>query len=173
MLVMARRRGFLSRREHWLAIAETGLGVAIWTTLAVVVGPLNFVFVFVVPLLVANAIVMSFIMTNHALSPLTEVDDPLMNALTVTSPPLIEWLTLRFGYHVEHHLFPSMSSRHAPRVRAAVEQRWPERYQSMPLLQALLALHRTGRVYADETTLTDPRTGRTWPTLLPQVTRRR
>ena len=169
MLITASRRGFLSRREQWLAVAETGVGVGVWTTLAVVVGPLSFGFVFVVPLLVANAVVMAFIMTNHSLSPLTEVNDPLVNALTVRSPRLIEWLTLRFGYHVEHHLFPSMSSRHAPRVREAVERRWPERYQSMPLLQALLALHRTGRVYANETTLMDPRTGQTWPTLLPRV----
>ncbi len=169
MLVTARRRGFLSRHEQWLAVAETGVGVGIWTTLAVVIGPLSFGLAFVVPLLVANAVVMAFIMTNHSLSPLTEVNDPLVNALTVTSPRLVEWLTLRFGYHVEHHLYPSMSSRYAPHVRAAVEQRWPERYQSMPLLQALLALHRTGRVYANETTLMDPRTGQTWSTLLPRV----
>ena len=122
------------------------------------------------PLLVANAIVMAFIVTNHSLSPLTEVNDPLANSLSVTSPPLVEWLTLGFGYHVEHHLFPSLSSRHAWRVRAAVQQRWPERYQSMPLLQALLALHRTGRVYANDVTLMDPRTGKTWPTLLPRTT---
>ena len=38
----------------------------------------------------------------------------------------------------------------------------------MPLTEALLALHRTGRVYADDVTLMDPRTGRTWPTLLPR-----
>lgn len=168
MLVTARRRGFLSRREQWLAVAETCVGVGCWTTLAVVVGPASFVLVFVLPLLVANAVVMAFIMTNHSLSPLTEVNDPLVNALTVRSPRLIEWLTLRFGYHVEHHLFPSISSRHAPRVRAEVERRWPERYQSMTLLQALLALHRTGRVYVNETTLMDPRTGQTWPTLLPR-----
>lgn len=169
MLFSARKRGFLSPHEHWLAIAETSVGVAIWTTLAVSVGPSSFVLVFVVPLLVANAIVMAFIMTNHSLSPLTEVNDPLVNALTVTSPRFLEWLTLRFGYHVEHHLFPSMSSRHAYQLRVAVQQLWPERYQSMPLLRALLTLHRTGRVYANDTTLMDPRTGQTWPTLLPRA----
>jgi len=169
MLMSAHRRGFLSRREQWLAVAETSVGVAVWTAVAFAVGPTKLIFAFVVPFLVANATVMAFIMTNHSLSPLTEVNDPLVNSLTVTAPRFLEWVTLRFGYHVEHHLFPSMSSRHAHRVRAAIQQRWPERYQSMSLLQALLALHRTGRVYADDTTLTDPRTGRTWPTLLPRV----
>ena len=112
---------------------------------------------------------MAFIMTNHGLNPLTAVNDPLVNALTVTSPRWLEWLTLRFGYHVEHHLFPSMSSRQALRLRGLIRQRWPGRYQSMPLGAALLALHRTARVYENETTLIDPRTGRRWPTLLPRL----
>lgn len=168
MLLSARSRGFLTSREHRLAIAETGLGAAIWTALGYWIGPLNFVFAFVLPLVLANAIVMTFIMTNHSLSPLTKVNDPLVNALTVTAPAVLEWLTLRFGYHVEHHLFPSMSSRHALRVRAAILELWPERYQSMTLAQALLMLHRTARVYANDVTLMDPRTGRTWPTLMPR-----
>lgn len=168
MLLSARERGFLSNRERWLAVAETSASVALWAVLAYWLGLLNFVFTFALPLLVANAIVMAFIMTNHSLSPLTKVNDPLVNALTVTSSPVVEWFTLNFGYHVEHHLFPSMSSRHARRVRAVVQQLWPGRYQSMPLTEALLALHRTGRVYADDVTLMDPRTGRTWPTLLPR-----
>ena len=112
---------------------------------------------------------MTFIMTNHSLSPLTEVNDPLANSLSVTAPRWLEWLTLRFGYHVEHHLFPSMSSRHAPRVREVLRERWPERYQSMSLARALYKLHRTGRVYEQPTTLLDPRTGRRWPTLLPRA----
>jgi fatty acid desaturase len=62
-----------------------------------------------VPLLVANAIVMAFILTNHSLSPRVEIDDPLASGLSVTVPRWLEWITLRFGYHVEHHLFPAMS----------------------------------------------------------------
>jgi fatty acid desaturase len=169
MLLSARRAGYLSRREQALAVAETGVGIALWTALAFAIGLVNFVFAFVLPLLVANVIVMAFIMTNHSLSPRTRVNDPLVNGLSVTAPRLLEWVTLGFGYHVEHHLFPSVSSRHARRVRAAIQRRWPERYQSMSLVQALLRLHRTGRVYANDTTLMDPRTGRTWSTLLPRA----
>jgi fatty acid desaturase len=88
----------------------------------------------------------------------------------VTTPPAIDWLTLRFGYHVEHHLFPAMSMRHAPAVRAAVMARWPERYQAMPLTTAIARLHHTARVYLDATTLIDPMTGKTFPTLLPRTT---
>lgn len=165
MLVSARARGFLSSKEHAFALAETLLGIALWTGLAVATGGLVFVFAFVLPLLVANAIVMSFILTNHSLSPLTEINDPLSNSLSVTTPRLVEWLTLGFGYHVEHHLFPAMSARHAPEVRALLRARYPGRYQSMPLGRATLALHSSARIYKNATTLTDPNSGREWPVL--------
>ncbi|HYQ00745.1 MAG TPA: acyl-CoA desaturase [Polyangiaceae bacterium] len=165
MLLAARSRGFLSIREHVLAIAETLLGISLWTVLAIATGGLVFVFAFVLPLLVANAIVMSFILTNHSLSPLTEINDPLRNSLSVTTPRLIEWLTLGFGYHVEHHLFPAMSARHAPEVRALLRAHYPGRYQSMPLSRATAALHSTSRIYKNATTLTDPNSGREWAVL--------
>jgi len=165
MLLAARTRGFLSTREHVYAVAETLLGVALWAAVAVATGGLVFLFAFVLPLLVANAIVMGFILTNHSLSPLTGINDPLLNSLSVTTPRLIEWLTLGFGYHVEHHLFPAMSARHAPEVRAVLRAHYPGKYQSMPLLRATSALHRSARVYKDATTLVDPNSGREWPAL--------
>ncbi|MBA2541989.1 MAG: fatty acid desaturase [Deltaproteobacteria bacterium] len=83
----------------------------------------------------------------------------------MTAPRWIEWMTLGFGYHVEHHLFPAMSSRHAKDVRDVLQRRWPGRYRSMPLRTALAELHRTARVYKDAVTLIDPRTGREYATL--------
>jgi fatty acid desaturase len=165
MLMGARARGIMSAREHRLAIAETLFDVALWATVGFLVGPVGFVFAFLIPHLIANAIVMSFILSNHALSPRTDVNDPLVNSLSVTVPALYDRYTLRFGFHVEHHLFPAMSSRQHPRLRSLILERWPERYQSMPLSRALLALHRTARVYKDDLTLIDPRTGREHATL--------
>lgn len=165
-LIVARR--FLPRpRQRALAIAETALGVALWATVAALVGFVPFLFAFVVPLLVANVIVMAFILTNHGLSPRVSINDPLISSLSVTTPRWIERLTLGFGFHVEHHLFPAMSSRHARAVRDVVAARWPERYQSLPLAEALRRLHRTARVYKNATTLIDPTTRREYPTLLP------
>jgi fatty acid desaturase len=168
ILLDAHARGWMSKTQHRLALGEAALGIALWATVAWLVGPLGFVFVFVLPLIVANWIVMAFILTNHSLNPITDVNDPLVNSLSVTVPRLCEWVSLGFGYHVEHHLFPAMSTRHGPRLRALLLERWPERYQSMPLGQALLALHRTARVYRDPVTLTDPRSGAVWPALLPR-----
>jgi fatty acid desaturase len=168
MLLRAKAYGLLSAREQRLALLESGLAAAAWLVLAFAIGWPAFVFAFVLPLLVANAVVMGFILTNHSLSPLSDVNDPLFNSLSVTAPRWVEWLTMRFGFHVEHHLFPWMSSRHAPLVRSLILSRWPERYQSMPIGRALLALHRTGRVYKNATTLADMPGGTECMTLLPR-----
>ena len=167
MLLVSRRRGYLTAPEHRRALLETGLAVALWTALGVSVGLVSFVFVYVLPLLVANAVVMGFILTNHSLSPMAPHNDPMLSSLSVTLPPILEWATLRFGYHVEHHIYPSMSSRHAPAVRELLRERWPGRYQSLPLGKALLLLHRTPRVYKDHYTVVDPGTNRECRTLEP------
>jgi fatty acid desaturase len=141
--------------------------VGIWVSLGLAIGPRAFLYAFALPLVMANVVVISYILTNHSLSPLTEVNDPLVNSLSVTAHPIIEKLHLNFGLHVEHHLFPSMSSRHAPLVRDLLVARWPERYQSLPLFTALRRLYATPRVYRTDTTLVDPLSGREADTIVP------
>lgn len=168
VMFRARRIGMLTPRLHRRAIVEAVMAVAVWATVAALVGGTAFVFVYLLPLIVANTIVMTFIMTNHNLSPLSTVNDPLVNSLSVTLPRVLEWLTLDFGFHVEHHLFPAMSHRQGRVVREVLRVQFPERYQSMPLGEAIRRLHHTARVYRDHTTLIDPSTGETWPTLMPR-----
>ena len=165
VLVRARGQGMLGRRALFTAIIETVLGVAVWASLLVAIGFWPFVFAYAIPLVIGNSIVMSFIVTNHGLSPLGAVNDPLSNSLTVTVPRWIDFLVLGFGWHVEHHIFPSVSARHGARIAAVLREKHPDTYQAMPLHEALLALHRTARVYRDDRTLYDPHTGHTWPTL--------
>jgi fatty acid desaturase len=172
MLWEARVLGFLSPALHRRAIGEFLLGVAFWTAVGFAIGFVPFVFVYLLPLVVANVIVMSFILTNHNLNPATPtVNDPLINSLSVTLPRPLEWLSLHFGYHVEHHVFPTMSARHGRRVRDELRKQFPDHYQTMPLTSALRGLYCTGRVYRDDTTLIDPRTGHTAPALQPRVPR--
>lgn len=155
----------MTKREHRLALVETMLAVALWVAVGVLIGLVPFWFGFVIPLVVADVIVMGFILTNHGLSAATDINDPFINSLSVTGPRWLEWLTLEFGYHVEHHLFPSMSGCHMRRVCEEIHVLWPERYETMRVWSALRALYRTGRVYKDATTLVDPRTGEEWQTL--------
>lgn len=168
ILLDARKRGWMRPAQHRAAIAESAAMVAMWLGVAWLVGPLAFLALVVAPVIIANVMVMTYILTNHGLSPLTEINDPLVNSLSVTVPRAYAWITLGFGHHVEHHLFPAMSTRHAPEVRALVRELWPERFQEMPLGQALRSLHRTARVYRDATTLIDPRTGAIFPAVVPR-----
>lgn len=167
LLCHGRAPGYLGPRQYAAAVLETLLGLAVWTALGFYLGPETFVYAYLIPLLVANAVVMGYILTNHNLSPLTEANDPLLNTLTVTTPRLFSRLHLNFGLHVEHHLFPAMSAVHADTVRAELIRRWPERYKSMPLHRALILLFTTPRIYKDATTLIDPHTGHEHQTLLP------
>jgi fatty acid desaturase len=167
MLLTARSRQFLSRSAHGAALLEAGSVWALLGLLAFALGPVAFGLAFVLPLLVGNTIIMSLILTNHNLSPQTTINDPLVNSLSVSGPRFFEWLTLGFGLHVEHHLFPSVSGRYGRELTSEVPRVWPERYQSLPYFQALLLLHRSPRVYETETLLVDPRSGSVWPTLMP------
>ena len=168
VLVDGPRRKLLKPREHRIAVAESVVAAALWVALAIAMGPVTFLFAYVLPLFVANTVIMSFILTNHSLNPHTAINDPLINSLSVTLPRGLEWVTQDFGFHVEHHLFPAMSARHGRRVREVLRARYPERYQSETLPNALLALHRTARVYETSTTLVDPRTGHRSETLQPK-----
>jgi fatty acid desaturase len=109
---------------------------------------------------------MSYIDTNHLLCPLTRnVNDPLANSLTVRSPGYIEALHLQFGFHVEHHVFPTMSGVHLPRLAAVIKETWPDRYNEMAHAKAIALLYGTPRIYQSDSVLVDPRTGRSSPTL--------
>lgn len=158
-LLVAQKKNYLPARHHRRAVLETLGGWAFWITLGVLLGPAAFLWAFVVPLLVANAIVMAHILTNHGLCPTDETNNPLKGSLSVTVPAWFSWLTLGFGYHVEHHLFPAMSHRHGPRVSRWLRRHYPDQYQHLPLVTALVRVCRNPRVYQDATTLVDPRTG--------------
>ena len=168
MLWTAKEREILTPGLHRRALVEFAAGIAFWAVVAFVVGFVPFIFIYLLPLIVANTVVMMFIMSNHNLSPLTPINDPLVNSLSVTLPRPLAWLSLNFGFHTEHHLFPTLSTRHGEAIRDAILAHYPHHYQSMPLGTALVKLYNTARVYKDDVTLIDPPSGRTWPTLMPR-----
>jgi fatty acid desaturase len=153
------RNKYLSRSEYGWALVETVTQLAVWIAVGAFLGWRVLFYAWVLPIAIANVVVMAHILTNHSLSPLTEVNDPLLNSLSVTAPRWFERYTLFFGLHVEHHLFPSVSARHTPRIRELIQEKWPDRYRSLPLLTAVGRLFQTGRIYKNATTLIDPRTG--------------
>jgi fatty acid desaturase len=129
------------------------------------IGLSNLFWLAVIPFMVQNYIVMSYITTNHNLSPLTKINDPLENSLTVTNHPVLEFLHLNFGYHVEHHIFPRMSCAHTKKVHFLLKEHYSDTYKSMPKGDALKMIYQTPRIYNTKTELIHPKTLKVHPTL--------
>jgi fatty acid desaturase len=116
---------------------------------------------------VANFIMMSYVATNHFISPLTEeINDPLINSLTVRSHPVLEALHLNNNYHVEHHVLPYVNPVHAAVVAGKLKELWPDKYQEMSHFQALRRVYQSPRFYESDFVLVNPRTRSTARTLL-------
>lgn len=170
LLVLAfhsERNGYYARVSRRTVYLESAAMVAFWALVLALVGPWSFLFVYVVPVLIANAMVMSYIATNHFLNPLTETNDPLANTLSVTAPGWLERLHLQFGYHVEHHMFPTLNGVHAPAVRDVLRRLYGDRYLSMPHAQALRLLYTRPKVHDGHDALVDPRSGERFAVLAP------
>lgn len=138
----------------WLQFVLPVLG---WCALLIWAGPAKFVYLYLIPVTVANFTVMSYIATNHLLNPLTPVNDPLANSLTVTKPRWVDALHFNFSHHTEHHIFPAMNPKFAPKVKALTKELWADRYNEMPHWKALLTLWKTPRLYRDDSQLADPK----------------
>ena len=154
-----------SRRERVILTLQYLAPVAFWLALLALVGPVKFLYVWLVPVLLANFIVMSYIATNHLLNPLAETNDSLVTSLTVRVPRWVDVIHFNFSHHTEHHVFPAMNPKYAPQVKALLQRLWPDRYNELPFGKALALLWRTPRLYRDHTSLIDPERGHVYATL--------
>ena len=159
------RNKTFEKLDHRKTNLELGLQISVMAALMIWAGPWNLVWVWLVPFTIQNYSVFSYISTNHNLSPLTKTNDPLENSLTVTNHPILEFFHFNFGYHVEHHLFPSMSPKRIKPVHKMLKEKYPESYKYMPKWQAIKALYKTARIYKNPTTLMNPHTKETYPTI--------
>lgn len=145
--------------------AERLIPMAAWFSLVFVVGIGNFVWAYIIPLLVGNFIAMSYIATNHLLNPQMDEVDPVLGSLSVNVPWWMEILHLHFSHHTEHHLFPAMSHKYTPMVKTLLRDLFPDRYNELPLWKALWLLWKTPRLYLDHDHLIDPVTREVFGTL--------
>ena len=117
--------------------------------------PLTIVLAYIFPLLIGHAGAMFYIFTNHLLNPMTSINDPLINSLSLRMPWWIDLLHLNFSYHVEHHIYPGMNSDYYPLVRKLLQDYYPKQYHVLGPIQAWKLLASTPRNYLDENTLVD------------------
>ncbi len=159
------RNKTFQKLSHLRVNLELVAAFAIHIVALILVGPENWLWAVLIPFLFMNYLPFSYISTNHNLSPLTKHNDPLANSLTVTNHPLLELLHINFGYHVEHHLFPTLSGVHLKKVHGLLKSEYPDRYCSMPKWKAIRQLYKTPRIYKNSTTLIHPESGQTYPVL--------
>jgi fatty acid desaturase len=112
---------------------------------------------YILPLGLGYAGVMFYIYTNHFLCPMTDINDPLVNSVSLRMPKIFDLLHFNFSYHTEHHLFPSINSDYYPLVQELLQSHYPESYNLIPVGEAWRLLMETPRHYRDEVTLTDSR----------------
>ena len=159
---------FQARRERWRMRIYLVATQVIWAAASLLaVGPLGILFLMVIPLAFSNFVMMSYVATNHFISPLTEdANDPLVNSLTVRSNGLVERFHLYNNFHVEHHVLPYVNPVHAPRIAGKLREIWPEKYQELSHLAALRRVYASPKFYKEDTVLINPRTRKTVRTLL-------
>jgi fatty acid desaturase len=142
------------------AVLETAGVVAFWISLAVWLGPASALAVVLLPMLVANAVIMAYVTTNHMLRPSAEQPVNLVTSMSVRTHRLLDMAHLHFSHHIEHHLYPSLSHRYYPLVRASLSRHAPEQYLAPSHWRALAVLYRTPRYYEGDRCFVNPLTGR-------------
>jgi fatty acid desaturase len=108
-----------------------------------------------IPLGIGYAGMFFYIYTNHMICPMTSVNDPLLNSVSLRVYKLFDKLHLNFSYHTEHHIFPGMNSDYYPMVQELVETHYPERMNLIDAGEAWRLLRQTPRYYKNENTFTD------------------
>jgi fatty acid desaturase len=134
--------------------------VVFWIGICVMTGLHGTLFVVVIPMMVANFVVLSYIITNHMLRPLSDERDTLGTTMSVTTFKFLDRIHFHFSHHVEHHLFPTMCSSMAPRVRETLIQHFSDCYLAPPHWRAFIMVFQTPRIYDGPQVLVEPYSGR-------------
>jgi fatty acid desaturase len=154
-------RGFTRRR----AIVESAAMVALWIGMGITAGSRGALLAVVIPMVMANFVIMSYVVTQHMLRPLADGADSLRTTMSVSTFRVLDLLFFNNSHHAEHHLFPSMSPRYYPLVRSHLYRQAADRYLAPSHWHALLLVFRTPRIYADAWTLVQPGSGQHVPIL--------
>lgn len=141
-------------------LVDTALLAAFWVTVAVLAGPWGALLVVLIPMMVSNFVVMSYIVTTHMLCPMVASRDTLRTSMGVTTNTILDVLHFHFSHHLEHHLFPAMCSWYYPLVRRSLRRHLGASYLAPPHWRALHAIFATPRLYDRFHTVVDPFTGR-------------
>lgn len=110
---------------------------------------------YLIPIWIGHAGLMFYIYTNHMLCGMTEVNDVLINSLSIRVPKIFDILHINFSYHTEHHIFPGMNPNYYPLVQDLLLTHYPERFNLMDADKVWKLMLQTPRHYLNKDTFTD------------------
>lgn len=141
------------RRVIWELLAV----IAIHTSIIIYLDfhPLKVFLGYFLPIWLGHACAMFYIYTNHMLCPMTEINDPLVNSVSLKIPKLFDLLHLNFSHHTEHHIFPFMNSDYYPLVQNLIQTCYPDKMNLIEAGEAWRLMLATPRHYQDSHTFTD------------------
>ncbi|NJO71231.1 MAG: fatty acid desaturase [Oscillatoriales cyanobacterium RM1_1_9] len=117
--------------------------------------PIKLLLGYFLPIWIGYAGAIFYIYTNHMLCRMTDVNDPLINSLSIRVPRIFDVLHLNFSYHTEHHIFPGMNSDYYPMVQELLKTHYPDRFNLLDAQKTWQLMLQTPRYYKDENTFTD------------------
>ncbi|MEA5532397.1 fatty acid desaturase family protein [Crocosphaera sp. XPORK-15E] len=147
----------VSAKERWAIAGEFFVMLMIHLSILVYLqfDPLKLILSYFLPIGIGYAVLIFYIYTHHLISPMTSVNDPLLNSVSIRVPKIVDLLHLNFSYHTEHHIFPGMNSDYYPMVQELLKIHYPDRFNLLSAGEAWHLLLTTPRSYKDENTLTD------------------
>lgn len=102
---------------------------------------------------VSSTIIISLVITQHLINPhFIDISDPVLNSTSIQLPKFLDFLVDYHSYHTEHHIFPSINFDYYPYVAEELKAKFPERYNSLPFLEAIK------RAYDEDVFTDDPLT---------------
>jgi fatty acid desaturase len=118
--------------------------------------PLKLLLSYFLPLGLGYAGILFYVYTNHMLCQMTEVNDPLINCVSIRVPKIFDLLHFNFSYHTEHHIFPGLNSDYYPLVQNLLKVHYPDRTTYLLSAQeAWRLMIATPRHYQDAITFTN------------------
>ncbi len=159
MVIVYMRSSKTTPSQRFVLLWQLLVPLSLWIGGSLALGTQVFWWGYFVPLLIGNAVAISYIATNHFLNPLADGRDVLATSLSVTLPRGLGWLDpwhQHFGAHVAHHLFPGSPGKYSRLIENKVAELWPDRFHTMPITTALVLLWKTPWVYEDKVLLVDP-----------------
>lgn len=148
VVVSPAKRRLIATETIWIAAIHLGILLYIHNPIGILLG-------YLLPISIGYAGVMFYVYTNHFLCPMTEVNDPLLNSVSLRMPKIFDLLHFNFSYHTEHHLFPSLNSDYYPAVQTLLQTHYADQFNLIPGDKAWQLLLKTPRHYRNSETLTD------------------